>query len=126
MARVTKSQTEQLAEELISIKPIADRYKEIEKELKERMVTLKMDEIKVAGHGRVFISSSERISIAPDLARDVLGTLANKIIEIKESVSNRLLQALVDTGDISGDEHEQLLAGAKKTNAVSLYVRPLK
>jgi hypothetical protein len=126
MARVTKAQTRQMAEELLSIKAMADRYKDLEKQLKTAMVTLKMDEIEIQGHGRVFVSTSQRISIAPGLARDVLGAVANKIIEIKESVSNRLLEALVTTGDISGDENEQLLAGAKKTDVISLYVRPLK
>lgn len=126
MAKITKSQTRQLAEELLSIKSVADRYKEIEKELKERMVTLDMKEIEIPGQGRVFVSSSERVSVPPDLARDVLGAVANKIIEIKESVSNRLLSALVETGDISGDEHEQLLAGADRRAVTSLYVRPLK
>jgi len=115
-----------MAEELLSIQPIADRYKELEKELKEAMVELEMEEIDVAGQGRVFISRSERVSIAPDLARDVLGAVANKIIEVRESVSNRLLSALVETGDISGEENEQLLAGAKKRAVTNLYVRPLK
>lgn len=126
MAKVTKTQTRQMAEELLSIKPLFDRYKYLEKRLKASMTDLDMDEIEIDGKGRVFISSSERVSVPPGLARDVLGALANKIIEIRESVSNRLLSALVATGDISGDEHEQLLAGAKKTDVMSLYVRPLK
>jgi len=126
MAKNTKSRTKHMAEELLSIQPIADRYKELEKELKEAMVELEMEEIDVAGQGRVFISRSERVSIAPDLARDVLGAVANKIIEVRESVSNRLLSALVETGDISGEENEQLLAGAKKRAVTNLYVRPLK
>lgn len=126
MAKITKSQTRQMAEELLSIKSVADRYKEIEKELKGAMVALDMKEIEVPGSGRVFVSTSERVSVSPALARDVLGAMANKIIEVKESVSNRLLSALVATGDISGDEHEQLLAGADKRAVTSLYVRPLK
>lgn len=126
MARVTKAQTRQMAEELLSIKAIADRYKVLEGDLKTAMVTLKMDEIEIQGHGRVFVSTSQRLSIDPGLARDVLGAVANKIIEIKESVSNKLLEALVATRDISSGEYEQLLAGAKKTDVVSLYVRPLK
>jgi len=126
MAKVTKSQVRQMAEELLSIKSVADRYKEIEKGLKSHMVDLDMKEIEIPGQGRVFVSESERVSVAPDLARDVLGAVANKIIEVKESVSNKLLEALVATGDISGDEHEQLMAGADKRAVTSLYVRPLK
>ncbi len=126
MTKVTKAQTRQMAEELISLQPMAERYKRLEKDLKAAMMTLEMDEIPVEGKGRVFISTSERISIAPDLARDVLGAVADKIIEVKESVSNKLLEALVKMGDISGDQQEQLIAGAKKTDVVSLYVRPLK
>lgn len=115
-----------MAEELLSIKSVADRYKEIETELKGAMVALDMKEIEIPGSGRVFVSVSERVRVSPDLARDVLGAMANKIIEVKESVSNRLLSALVETGDISGDEHKQLLAGAKNREVTSLYVRPLK
>lgn len=125
MAKVTKTQARQMAEELLCIRSVYDRYLALEKELKEAMVELEMEEIKLRQYGRVFISRSERISIAPDFARDVLGAVANKIIEIKESVSNKLLEALVKTGDISGDQQEQLIAGAKKTPVTSLYVRPL-
>lgn len=126
VAKLTKAETRAMAEELLTIKAMYDRYKELEKRLKEAMVTLEMEEIKVDGTGRVFISVSQRISIEPSLARDILGAMANKIIEIRESVSNRLLQALVETGDIAKEEQGQLLAGAKKSNVVSLYVRPLK
>lgn len=115
-----------MTQELLNLQPIAERYKQLEKDLKAAMVALEMPEIKVPGQGRVFISISEQVSISPELARDVLGAIANKIIEVKESVSNRLLSALVATGDIDGDQHNQLLAGAEKTDKVSLYVRPLK
>jgi polyhydroxyalkanoate synthesis regulator phasin len=123
---MTKSQARQLAEELLNIRSIYERYQEAEKQLKAGMAELGLDEIKVQHRGRVFISTSQRVSIAPDLARDVLGALANKIIEVKESVSNKLLDALVSTGDIERDQQEQLIAGAKKTDVVSLYVRPLQ
>jgi hypothetical protein len=126
MGKPTKSQARQMAEELLSIKSVADRYVYLEKRLKPMMVDLEMPEIEIAGKGRVFVATSQRISVAPELARDVLGSLANKIIEIRESVSNKLLEALVATGDIDGDQHSQLLTGAKKTDVVSLYVRPLK
>jgi polyhydroxyalkanoate synthesis regulator phasin len=126
MAKLNKSQARLMAEELLSLKPLADRYHELEKQLKEAMAELEMPEVEVKGVGRVFIAVSQRISVSPELARDVLGALANKIIEVKESVSNRLVDALVATGDISEDQHGQLVAGAKKTNVTSLYVRPLK
>jgi hypothetical protein len=126
MAKITKARTRQMAEELVTLQPMAERYKRLEKYLKAAMVTLEMDEIPVEGKGRVFISTSERISIAPDSARDILGSVANKIIEVRESVSNKLVDALVITGDINGDQYKQLKAGAKKTDVVSLYVRPLK
>jgi hypothetical protein len=126
MAKPNKSQTKQMAEELLSLKSQADRYAYLEKRLKSAMVELEMEEIPVKGKGRVFISTSERVTFTPDLARDVLGSLAEKVIEVKESVSNRLVDALVKIGDIGQAEHEQLLAGAKKSDRVSLYVRPLK
>jgi hypothetical protein len=126
VAKVTKAETRRMAEELISLQAMAERYKALEKDLKEAMVTLQMNEVLVEGKGRVFVSVSERLSIAPELARDVLGALASKIIEVKESVSNKLLEALVKTGDIRAEQQEQLIAGAKKTDVTSLYVRPLK
>jgi hypothetical protein len=126
MGKLTKSQVKQMAEELLSIKTVADRYSYLEKRLKSAMVELEIEEIPIKSKGRVFISTSERISIDPDLARDVLGAVAGKIIEVKETVSNKLLEALVKMGDISGDQQEQLIAGAKKTGVTSLYVRPLK
>lgn len=126
MAKPTKSQAKQMAEELLSIRDVADRYKYLEGKLKEVMVGLEMKEIQVKGKGHVFISQSQTTTIAPELARDVLGVLANKVIEVKESVSNQLVSALVKTGDIKPDEYKQLQDGAKKTPKVSLYVRPLK
>jgi hypothetical protein len=126
MGKPTKSQVKQMAEELLSIKSVADRYSYLEKRLKSAMIELEMEEIPIRGKGRVFISTSERVTFTPDLARDVLGSLAEKVIEVKESVSNKLVDALVKIGDIGQAEHEQLLAGAKKSDRVSLYVRPLK
>jgi hypothetical protein len=126
MGKPTKSQVKQMTEELLSIKSVADRYSYLEKRLKSSMLELGMAEIQVKGKGRVFISTSERVTFMPDLARDILGALAEKVIEVKESVSNKLVEALVKTGDIGQAEHEQLLAGAKKSDRVSLYVRPLK
>jgi hypothetical protein len=126
MGKPNKSQTFQMAEELLSIKTVADRYSYLEKRLKAAMVELEIEEIQVKSKGRVFISTSERVTFTPDLARDVLGSLAEKVIEVKESVSNKLVDALVKIGDIGQAEHEQLLAGAQKSDRVSLYVRPLK
>lgn len=126
MVKLTKSQVKQMADELLAIQPVAARYGELEKQLKAAMVDLAMPEIEVDGKGRIFISTSERTTITPDLARQVLGALANKVIEIKESVSNKLVEALVKMGELDHDTHEQLLAGAVKTLVTNLYVRPLK
>ncbi len=126
MAKPTKAQTKQLAKELLNIRPIYKRYQEAEQELKRNMVTLGMEKIEVKGYGRVFITESETTTISPDLARSVLGDLAVKVIEIKESVKNSLVAALVKTGDISPEAFEQLDKGAKKTPKISLYVRPLE
>jgi hypothetical protein len=115
-----------MAEELLAIQPVAEHYAEMEKQLKGAMVDLAMPEIVVAGKGRVFISTSERTTITPDLARQVLGALANKVIEVKESVSNKLVEALVKMGEIDKSTQEQLQAGAIKTPVTALYVRPLK
>ena len=126
MVKSTKARTEALAEELLLLQPIVERYKRLEGEIKRAMVELEIPEINVRGSGRVFISTSERITISPDLAREVLSAVANKIIEVREAVSNKLVEALVKTGDITSDEHEQLLVGAKRRPVVSLHVRPLK
>jgi hypothetical protein len=125
MAKPNKSQTKQMAEELLSLKSQADRYAYLEKRLKSAMVELEMEEILIRGKGRVFISTSERVTFTPALARAVLGSLAEKVIEVKESVKNDLVKALIKTGDISEEAFERLDEGAKKTPRVNLYVRPL-
>lgn len=126
MARVTKGQARQMAEELLAIRPVAERYATLEKDLKDAMVALQMEEIAVPGQGRVFVSRMERMTIDPGLARDALGSMANKVIEVKESVSNKLLEALVKTGDVDKEQYEQLAFAAKKTVIFNLYIRPLK
>ncbi len=126
MAKLTKGQVKQMAEELLAIQPMAERAAELEKQLKAAMVDLEMLEVAFAGKGRVFVSTSERMTITPDLARRVLGALADKVIEVKETVSNKLLESLVQMGDLKPEVHERLKAGAIKTPVTALYVRPLK
>lgn len=126
MARLTKSQVEQMVDELIHLQPLVERYKSLEKEVKAGLRQFKSQEV-VAKQGRAFISISERISISPETARTVLDSeLASKIIEIRESVPDKRVQALVDTEIISQEQYDKLLEQAKRTPVVSLYVRPLK
>jgi hypothetical protein len=125
--RLTKTRMRTLAEELLNIRSIYDRYRVVEKELKEGMAQLGMlKPIEIEGRGNVFISQFEMTSYEPDLARSVLGEeLAGKVIEVKESVKNDLVKALVKTGDISEEAFKRLDEGAKKTPRINLYVRPL-
>lgn len=105
---------------------IARQYKALEEELKAGMVQLGHTQIDLGKKGRVFISQSERVVVPPKLLRDVIGALAEVIIQKKESVPNHLVKAFVETGQINEDQREQLMAEAEKTMVVSLYVRPLK
>lgn len=126
MAKPTVSQTKQKVEELLNLKAAYDRYQELEAQVKADMVALKHKEIEVPARGRVFISQSERVTISPGLARDILGALAEKVIQIKESVSNSLIKAFVEVGEINEAQRDRLLDEAEKTPIISLYVRPLK
>lgn len=116
-----------MVEELLNIQAVYERYRELEQCIKQGMVELKFSELEIAGKGRVFISQSERVTVSPALAREVLDeALANMLIQITESVPNDLIKALVQVGKISQAQREALLAGAERTPVVSLYVRPLK
>lgn len=126
MAKPTVSQTKQMVEELLNLQAAFERYKDLEKQVKANMVALKYKEFEIAGAGRVFISESERVTISPALARDILDALADKVIQVKESVSNSLIKAFVEVGDIDEGQRQRLLDEAEKTPIVSLYVRPLK
>lgn len=127
MAKPTVSQTKQMVEELINLQPSFDRYRELEKAVKENLIALKYDRMEVPGRGRVFISQSERTTVSADLVRAVLdGPTAMRLIRIKEYVPNKLIEAFAEVGDISAEKHSELMAKAEKTPVVSLYVRPLK
>jgi hypothetical protein len=114
-----------MAEELLNLHQAVERYKELEGLIKTGLQQLKHKEI-ATDKGRVFISTSERVSVSADLAREVLGPDAVRIIRIKEVVPNELIKAFVEVGDISQEQRDRLMAGAEKTPVVSLYVRPLK
>lgn len=126
MAKVTKTQTRQMAKELLELRRAVERYQELEKSIKRAMKRLKMDAI-TTDQGRVFITVSEKMTLEADAAREVLGNkLAEKVIKVTESVSNPLLKALHEMGDISEEKLSQLRERSQKSEVVSLYVRPLK
>ncbi len=126
MARTTISQLRQMVEELLSLAPLAERYTEIEKAVKAGLVEVKYKDLDIPGKGRVFISQSERVTVPPEVAVDVLGdSLASKVIVVKRAVSNDILKAFVKAGEISESQREQLLERADKSPIVNLYVRPL-
>lgn len=116
-----------MVEELLALHSAVERYKELEGQIKEGMVALKFNEVEFEDKGRVFISTSERIDVPLDVAIRELGQeLADKVIVIKRSVSNEIVKAFVKAGEISEEQREKLLTGAKKTPVTNLYVRPLK
>jgi hypothetical protein len=114
-----------LTEELLDLQAAVERYKEVEALLKDGLTGLGLTEM-ATDRGRVFISISERVTVSPALARDILGPLAEKVIVKKESVPNDVLKGFVKAGLISEPERERLLAEAEKTQVVSLHVRPLR
>lgn len=123
---LTKTQTREMAAELLELRPAVERYQELEQAIKRSMKRLKMDKIEM-DQGRVFISVSEKMTLEPAAARTVLGPdLAQKVIKTTEKVSNALLKALAEMGDISDEQLAELREKAKKSEVVSLYVRPLK
>lgn len=128
MARkITASAARKLVEELFDIQTVYERYQELEKQIKECLVALKYNELEIPGRGRVLVSQSEQVTVPTEVALDVLGQdLANKVIVVKRSVSNDIVKAFVQAGEISEAQRAQLLARAQKSPRVSLYVRPLK
>ena len=125
--KLTKAALEGMVEELLNLRLVVERYEYLQGRVKYGMVALDEKEIEVAGSGRVFVAQSERVVVSPGLARDVLGDeLAEKLIRVKESVPNALINAFAEVGDLSEGQHEALLQGAEKTPVVNLYVRPLK
>lgn len=126
MAKPTKTQLNQMVDELLTIAAIYDRYRLLEKQVKEGMDTLDLTEIEVAGKGRVFISESVRTTIPVEVAVDVLGQkLARKITQVKRSISKRLFDAFCEAGEIEDALQEAVLERSEHRRAVSLYVRPL-
>lgn len=123
--KYTVGVVKQLVEELLSLKPMADRYKELEAQVKDGMQTIKWAEVE-SDKGRVFISESERITVTPEIAREILGTdFAAKIIQVKESVPNNLIKAFVEVGEINEKQRDELMSLAQRTQVVNLHVRPL-
>lgn len=127
MGRLTASQLRQMVEELLTLAPIYERYRELEKEVKAGLVRLSWNELDVPGKGRVFISQSERVTISPELAIEVLGEeMARRVTVIKKSVPNSVIKAFVEAGEISEEERRRLLEQADKSPIINLYVRPLQ
>jgi hypothetical protein len=125
MAKITKSDLQEMAAELISLRDSVDRYKELEKLIKENLVRFK-EQVITTDNGRVFLSQSTRVSVPVDLATDTLGyELAGKVTVVKKSVSNKLVDAFKEAGEISEEEYEHLMEFAEREEVTSLYVRPL-
>lgn len=123
--KYTAGAVKQMVEELLHLRPNVDRYGELEKKVKEGLQALKWREVE-SDLGRVFISEAERVTVTPELARDVLGQdMAAKIIQTKESVPNNLVKAFVDVGEIDETQRDRLLAEAQKITVITLHVRPL-
>ena len=121
--RISKPQARQMAEELLALKPMVERYRELEKALKQALPALDMTEVETA-KGRVFISISERRFVDPALAQRTLGdALAEKVVQIKRSVSLKLLDAFVEVGDISPETYAELV---ETRQTVALHIRPLR
>lgn len=127
MAKTTVKELKKMAEELLSLAPLAERYEELKKAVRDGLVEVKYKELEVKGRGRVFISQSERMTVSPELAADILGPeLAEKVTVIKKSVPNGILGAFFSTGQISEAKWQELNAQAAKTPVINLHIRPLK
>jgi len=127
MAKPTVAGLNQMVDELLTIKAVADRYEKLKSQIKADMLALQKKEVAVAGKGRVFITPSEKVEYPIALANDVLGTeLAEKVIQVRRWISNELVEAFIKAGEISEKQAAKLDAGAEKTPVASLYIRPLK
>lgn len=126
MGRVTVKKLKRQATELLKLQPLFEEYQRLQGELKAGLVKIGYKELEV-DEGRVFIAQSERVTVSPELAREVLSPLlAEKVIRTTETVPNQLLKAMVEIGDISEAERDKLLQGATRSEVVNLYIRPLK
>lgn len=125
-AKITKSQALQMAEELVTLQPMVERYKVLEAELKTTMQHLELDGIETRT-GRIKMSVTERMTISPATARHVLGEeMARKVIQVKETVSSRLLKTFHEVGDVTAGQMDDLNGQAKKSTVIRLHIRPLK
>jgi len=125
MGRLTKKQLEKQAWELLALRPSVERYEQLQRELKQGMHQLGVEEIE-SDQGRVFISVAERTSFDPIVTRAALGDdLADKVTKIKMSVCNKLIAALFEVGDISSAEMATLMDVADKREVIALHIRPL-
>ncbi len=125
--KVTVSALKAMVEELLNIAPVYERFKTLEKQVKDGLVELNFSEVEIPGLGRVFVSTSERVKVTVPEAVRILGeALADKVIVIHRSVSNDIIKALVQAEIITPDKRDDLMATAEKTPVVNLYIRPLK
>lgn len=126
MPKSTKTNVKQMVEELLAIQTVVERYHHLQKNIKAAMEQLNLNEVEVDA-GRVVISTAERMTIDPTIARRVLGdALANKVIKVKEVVSSRFVKAFAEVGDISEAQLYDLQGRAEKKTVVRLHIRPLK
>jgi hypothetical protein len=123
----TVAQLKQKVEELLTIKDVADRYNELKDQIKADMVALNWKEVDIPGKGHVFISPSTKNEYSVELVQDVLGTkLASKIIQVKRSVSNEILDAFIKAGEVTEAKAKLLEERCEKKPVVALNIRPLK
>lgn len=124
----TKTALAAKVEALLDIAPLAQRYKQLEKEVKDGMEALGLIEekngIEIDGKGRVFISQGKRTTIPVDAVVSELGELlAGKII--KRSVVKTKFDSFCEAGVIDEESRDSILKQSKHTPVISLHVRPL-
>ena len=124
--KLTQKALQAKVDQFLDLAPLVERYKELESEIKAGMVALDIEEVARPGRGRVKIARSERVVIPVEAARTVLGPeMASKVIQVRESVSSKTLETLVEAKVISVELYKKLDELAERKPIVSLYVRPL-
>lgn len=128
MAKTTKTALTVKIEALLDLAPLAQRYKQLEKEVKEGMDALGLigEEagVEIPGKGRVFASEGKRTTIPVDIVVDELGELlASKIT--KRSVAKTKFDSFCEAGVIDEKSRDAILGQSKHTPVISLHVRPL-
>lgn len=130
MAKPTLTALKQDVRRLLELRAAKEEYEALEAAVKAQMVKLgRVGEEKAVetDNGRVFVAATVKTAIPVPLASEILGIeLATKVIQVKTSVSNDQVKALVKAQLISPEQAAQLDAGATKTPGVSIYVRPLQ